>query len=87
MESWETIFNSVKELKLNCSVENESYDNFFFKIGTIVKVKKRGLKILNFDPAGYLDEEPTKIKYIKVSALGFDDNYTNTMGKYLRTKQ
>ncbi|MBO9674028.1 MAG: hypothetical protein J7577_11330 [Sphingobacteriaceae bacterium] len=86
LESWETIFNSIKELKLSCTVENENDNNFFFKIGKIVKIKKRNLKILNFDPAGYLDEEPTKIKYKEISAVGFDDNYTNTMSKYLKTR-
>lgn len=86
LESWETIFNSIKNTKLNCVVENENNKRFFFKIGEIVKVKKRSLKILNFDPAGYLDDELTKIKYKEISAIGFDDNYTNTMSKYLRGK-
>lgn len=86
LESWKSIFNSIKNTNLNCSVENENNKRFFFKIGEIVKVKRRSLKILNFDPAGYLDDEPTKIKYKEISAIGFDDNYTNTMTKYLRAK-
>lgn len=87
LESWETIFESIRELKLSSSVENENHNNFFFKIGNIVKVKKRSLKILNFNPAGYLDKEPTEIKYNKISALGFDDNYTNIMSKHLRMRK
>ncbi|SFA55973.1 hypothetical protein SAMN04488511_11589 [Pedobacter suwonensis] len=87
LESWETIFNSIKDTNLNCTVENENDKRFFFKIGEIVKVKKRNLKILNFDPAGYLDDKPTKVKYKEISAVGFDDHYTNTMTKYLRKKQ
>ena len=87
LETWETIFNSIKEANLSCSVENENYDKFFFKIGELVNVKKRSLKILNFDPAGYIDDQPTKIKYKEISAVGFDNNYTNTISKYLRAKE
>jgi len=87
LESWETIFNSIKNTNLKCVVENENNERFFFKIGEIVKVKRRSLKILNFDPAGYLDFEPTKIKYKEISSVSFDDNYTVTMSKYLRIRE
>jgi hypothetical protein len=87
LETWETIFNSLKEIDISCTVENENDDNFFFSIGEIVNVKKRSFKILNFDPAGYIDDQPTKIKYKEISAIGFNDNYTNTMSKYLRAKE
>lgn len=86
LENWKTIFTSIKQTNLNCAIENENDDLFFFRIGEITKVKERSLKILNFDPAGYLDEEPTKIKYKEISAVSFDDNYTNTMSKYLRVR-
>ena len=86
LESWESIFNSIKNTNLKCAVENENSDRFFFKIGELVKVKSRSFKILNFDPAGYLDNEPTKIKYKEISSVSFDDFYTNTMSKYLRIR-
>ncbi|WP_316847556.1 hypothetical protein [Pedobacter psychrodurus] len=87
LESWESIFDSIKNINLKCAVENENNDRFFFKIGELVKVKRRSLKILNFDPAGYIDDEPTKIKYKEISSVSFDDNYTNTMSKYLRIRE
>eukprot|EP01012_Entosiphon_sulcatum_P013814 TRINITY_DN19003_c0_g1_i1.p1 TRINITY_DN19003_c0_g1~~TRINITY_DN19003_c0_g1_i1.p1 ORF type:complete len:184 (-),score=27.94 TRINITY_DN19003_c0_g1_i1:686-1237(-) len=87
LENWKSIFNSIKQANLNCAVENENDDLFFFKIGEIIKVKERSLKILNFDPAGYIDNEPTKIKYKEISSVSFDDNYINTMSKYVRLKE
>ena len=87
LESWKNIFNSIKNINLNCAVENENNKRFFFRIGEIVKVKEKYLQILNFDPAGYLDFEPTKIKYKEISSVSFDDNYTNTMSKYLRIRE
>jgi hypothetical protein len=87
LENWKTIFTSIKQANLKCAVENENNERFFFKIGEVVKVKEKGLKILNFDPAGYIDDEPTKIKYKEVSSISFDDNYTNTMSKYLKMRE
>lgn len=87
LENCKSIFTSIKQANLNCAVENENDELFFFKIGEIIKVKERSLQILNFDPAGYLDEKPTKVKYKEITAVTFDDNYINTMSKYVRVKQ
>jgi hypothetical protein len=86
LENWKNIFNSIKQANLNCVVENETDELFFFKIGEIIKVKERSLKILNFDPEGYFDNEPTKIKYKEISSISFADNYTTTMSKYARKR-
>ena len=86
LSNWHTIFTSIQEIGLNCTVENESDKYFFFKIGPIVKVKKKSILLQNFDPEGYLDEEPTKIRFKEITTIGFDDNYTNVFSKYLRKR-
>lgn len=86
LTNWQTIFTSIQKIGLNCTVENESDKYFFFKIGPVVKVKKKSILLQNFDPAGYIDEEPTKIRFKEITTVGFDDNYTNVFGKYLRKR-
>lgn len=86
LNSWQTIFTSIQETGLNCKIENESDKHFFFKIGPIIKVKKKNVLINDFDPEGYLDEKPDKIRFKEITSVGFDDNYTNVFSKYLRKR-
>jgi hypothetical protein len=86
LESWQTILKSINDAALYCSIENENENNFFFKIGEIKKINQKSLSILNFDPEGFLDKEPTKIKYKEISKITFDDNYTSIMSKYLQQR-
>lgn len=87
LENWETIFNSIKSNDLTCSIENENDQEFFFKIGKIAKIKGKSVQIRNFDPAGYLDDEPTKIMYKSISQATFGDNYITTISKYTRERE
>lgn len=87
LENWETIFNSIESNDLTCSIQNENEQEFFFKIGQIAKIKGKSVQIRNFDPAGYLDDEPTKIMYKSISQASFGDNYITTISKYTRERE
>ncbi|MEE1945474.1 hypothetical protein VRU48_10165 [Pedobacter sp. KR3-3] len=86
LSNWQSIFTSLKENDLNCIIENESDKNFFFSIGPVIEVKKKSLWHIDFDPEGYLDNEPSKIKFKNITSITFDNNYINVFSKYLRNK-
>jgi len=87
LNSWETVFKSIKNHLLNVIVECESPDIAGFTIGPIVKTTKKYVYIQNFDPAGVLDEKPTSIDFESVTKVKFDDRYINIFSKYLRPKR
>jgi len=87
IDSWISIYNSLKDKKLNVIIECEDHKISSFTIGPIAKVGKKKIYINNFDAAGVLDEEPTAIIYTSISKVMFDDRYINVFSKYLRQKK
>ncbi len=85
--SWQTIFQSIKDLGLNVIIQNEDPINDSFDIGPITEIDSTSVSIRYFNSQGLLDEEPTKISWDLISIINFDDRYTITMGKYLRKRK
>jgi len=87
LESWQTVFKSIKNHQLNVIVECENPAIGSFTIGPILKANKKLVYIQNFDPGGFLDEKHTTIDFESITKVQFDDRYANIFGKYLRHKK
>ena len=87
LDSWASIFTSLKAQQLSVIIECEDKKNAAFTIGPIVAVNKKSVSIRHFDAAGILAETPTKILYRDITIIRFDDRYTNVYSKYLRQKK
>ena len=87
LTSWQTIFQSLKDLGLNVIIKNEDPINDSFDIGPITEVDSTSVSIQYFNSMGFLDKEPTKISWNLITIINFDDRYTNTMSKYLRNRK
>ncbi len=84
--SYRTIFTTIKKAKQHVIVECESPEFETFTIGPITKVSSTAVFIRYFDSAGYLKEDLTRIPFIDISTIAFDNNYINVFSKYLRHK-
>jgi hypothetical protein len=87
LSSWQTVFNSIKDIPQNVIVECEDPKIGSFTIGPIVKANKKKINIQYFDPTGLLDETPTSVNYEDITKVSFDSRYINVFSKYLREKK
>jgi hypothetical protein len=87
LTDWQTIFESIKSNNLNVIVQCEDPKIGGFTIGPIINTTKKVVYIQNFDPGGFLDEEPTSIDFESITKVQFDDRYINVFSKYLRNRK
>ena len=87
LKNWSDIFSTLKEYDFHIIVENINVDYLDFWIGEITRVTTKSLHILNYNPDGIFDVEPTSIKYNTISIVKFGDRYSTTFRKYLRQKE
>jgi len=84
LESWKSILTQLKELDFHVIIESDHKKVLNFHIGQIVKTTNKSVFIHNYDPNGFFDKMPTKIKFKKIRTLKFDDNYSKVFRKYLK---
>ncbi len=87
LTDWTSIFKTIKKAGFNVIIENENPDDESFDIGPIIKIIKTAVYIQYFNAKGYLDSEPTKITFDKITITKFDDHYINVFSKYLRQRK
>jgi hypothetical protein len=87
LDNWTSIFKSVKKAGLNVIIENENPGDDSFDIGPINKVTKTAVYIRYFNAQGYLNLDPTKIAFDKITIMKFDNKYVNVFSKYLRQRK
>ncbi|MCP5064256.1 MAG: hypothetical protein GY936_17590 [Ignavibacteriae bacterium] len=84
MESWNTIFRSLKNINKFVIVEDESED--IFLIGSISRVNQKSVSIRNFDGVGdWTGVE--NISYDDITSVSFDSRYILYHQKYIDTEQ
>jgi hypothetical protein len=86
LQSWQTIFQSIKRLGLNAIIECEDRENPLFEIGPIKKVFKTQVHIQYHDPNGILEQKLTPVKYRDITLVTFGDRYSTTFKKYLKLR-
>lgn len=84
---WTTIFKTIKKTGLNVIIENEDPNDESFDIGPIIRITKTAVFIRYFNARGYLNAEPTKIRYDQITIVQFDNPYINVFSKYLRERK
>lgn len=85
LESFKTIFESLKEMDIVISVEREYFDeDYFFLIGKIIDVLEDTLVFKDFDINGKFSDEESYIPFEYITTIRFNSNYTNTWQKYLK---
>ena len=87
LTDWKSIFKTIKKVGFNVIVENENPEDESFDIGPIIKITKTAVYIQYFNAKGYLNTEPTKITFDKITIAKFDDQYVNVFSKYLRKRK
>ncbi len=83
LKSWNSIFKSIQNTKLNAIIECEEPEKDYFYIGAIKDVKKKSVSILPFDAQGNWEKAATKQPYEAITKVTFDDRYVNVFSKYL----
>jgi hypothetical protein len=83
--SWETVFNSLKQLGKNIIIQKESInlEESQFFIGKIEDVHSKFLTCRNFDADGVWDDELSKIPYTSITSVTFGSIYVDIFSKYL----
>ncbi|SOD11298.1 hypothetical protein [Pedobacter xixiisoli] len=84
LDGWNKLFLSLIEADFHVIIECEDQPEADFLIGPIQKVGKTKISILNYDPAGKLDKEPSRIKYADITSITFGDQYSMVFRKYLK---
>jgi len=84
MDSWKSIFTSLKNNGKNIIIEKESLDDSDFFIGKIKSVHKKQVIMREFDANGVWNKETTKIPYSTITTMKFGSRYVDVFSKYLR---
>lgn len=87
LESWQSIFKNIKKLDFHVIIECENLVEPDFIIGPIKRVTQNSTSIQYYDSAGLLEDKLSVVKYFDITIVKFDDRYTKTYKKYLRTSK
>lgn len=84
LSSWESVFESLKQLNIFIIVENDyaDEDDKFFYMGFVTEIKKSYIVFSAVDAEGEWYEN-IEISYSEISSVTFNDRYSKTWQKYL----
>lgn len=88
LDEFRSLLTALKEMGKHVIIECESReteddDNFF--IGRVLALKDWSVSLLNFDPLGVWDDQPTVIAFGDITKVQFDTPYINTLSRHLRS--
>jgi len=81
LTSWRSALASLGVRYAFCTIECDGGEEFL--IGKVVELGEWDLTFWYFDATGKWDDETDIVDYDDLSAVSFDDNYTNTIIKYI----
>ena len=84
LTNWVRIFQNLRKHNYHIIIENINKDNLDFFIGSITRITKDSVSILNYDSTGKLDQKPTPIKLNNIKTVKFGDRYSTIFRKYLK---
>jgi hypothetical protein len=82
--SFQTIFENLKKQKECVIVECEREKHGYFSIGYIQKNSNKNVTTNRFNAQGIL-LKPVKDKFKQITKITYQDNYSNTFKKYIRS--
>jgi hypothetical protein len=85
IESWKSVFESLKNLNQNIIVEKQSLDDgdYEFVIGRIEKIYKSFAYVWHFDGNGIWGDSPIRVPYSEITNIIFGTRYVETYSKYI----
>lgn len=85
IESWKSVFESLKYLNRNIIVEKQSLDDeeSEFVIGRIEKIYKSFAYVWHFDANGIWGDSPIRVPYSEITNIIFCSRYVETFSKYI----
>lgn len=81
LSNWKTALSSLKGRFDYCIIECDEEEDFL--IGRVMDLGEWDFTFWYFDATGKWDEELDVVDYDDLNAVSFDDNYTNTIIKYI----
>ncbi len=87
LKDFESLFKSIKKQNFHCIVESRKKKIGFFSIGKILDVNEKSVTIQNYNVAGKIYKKPDEIPFKSIELVNFNDNYSKTFRKYLKTKK
>ncbi len=81
LTNWRTVLLSLKGRYDYCIIECDSEEDFL--VGKLMEIREEEFTFWYFDATGRWDDELDVVDYDDVTAVSFDDNYTNTIVKYI----
>ena len=81
LTSWKSALASLGGKYGFCTIECEGGEEFL--IGKVVELGEWELTFWHFDATGKWDDETDVVDYDDLNTVSFDDNYTNTIIKYI----
>lgn len=81
LSSWKAALASLRGRFDYCIIECDEEEDFL--IGRVMEIGDWDFTFWYFDATGKWDEELDVVDYDDLSAISFDDNYTNTIIKYI----
>lgn len=87
LADFRSLLAALQEMGRNVIVECEdrkTADHDDFLIGRVLTLDDETVSLLNFDPQGVWDEEPSVIDFEDITKVQFDTPYINTISKYLK---
>lgn len=81
LTSWKTALESLRGRYDYCILECDEEEDFL--IGRVMEIRDWELTFWYFDATGKWDDELDVVDYEDLTAISFDDNYTNTIIKYI----
>jgi len=79
--SWPDALASIMAQYGYCVIESEKEEDFL--IGKAIEFREWDFTFWYFDAAGKWDDELDTVDYDDITSVSFDDNYTNTITKYI----
>ena len=81
LTSWRSALASLRGRYDYCIIEYDEGEDFL--IGKVMELGEWEFTFWYFDATGKWDEEMDVVDYDDLTAVSFDDNYTNTIVKYI----
>lgn len=84
LSDWKSAIGAIKDHSRIVIIEDEDPDDELFLIGKAKRLNSQTLSIRQFDAAGRWELNDRIVPYSRISAVTFDDRYSNLYGKYVR---
>ena len=85
IESWYSVFQSLKKRNKNIIVEKETLNDndSEFVIGRINEIHKNFAYVYHFDADGIWGDEPIKVPFSEITSVTFGSRYVDIFSKYV----